>query len=193
MGEQTPTSEREPSRRRRLAIAATAAAAAAVVAGVYVGQRVRSEDGTQIGRDAAALLGVTLPDVNGVEQPLAQWRGKVLVVNFWATWCAPCREEMPEFVRLQHELGPNGLQFVGIAADSADKIAQFAQELQLNYPALVGGYGAIELSGTLGNKLMALPFTVIVDRKGRVAHTQLGPIREAKLRSIVGTLLEQPA
>jgi thiol-disulfide isomerase/thioredoxin len=175
-----------------LLIVAAVAAAAATAAGVYVGQRDRSHDAEPVGRDADALLGVTLPDVNGASQPLAQWRGKVLVVNFWATWCAPCREEMPEFVRVQHELGANGLQFVGIAADSPDKIAQFANEIQLNYPALVGGYGAIELSGTLGNKLMALPFTVIVDRKGRIAHTQLGPLREAKLRSIIGTLLEQP-
>jgi thiol-disulfide isomerase/thioredoxin len=191
--EQTVTSESAPSGRRRWVIAATAAAAAAVIAGVYVGQRNRPEDASLVGRDAGALLGVTLPDVNGVQQPLAQWRGKVLIVNFWATWCAPCREEMPEFIRVQQELGPMGLQFVGIAADPADKIVQFANEVQLNYPALVGGYGAIELSGAFGNKLMALPFTVIVDRKGRIAHTQLGPLREAKLRSIVGSLLEQPA
>lgn len=189
--EQALTSRVAASRRRRLLIAA-GAAAAAVAAGVYVGWQDRTGDGGQVGRDAAPLLGLSLPDVNGVQQPLAQWRGKVLVVNFWATWCAPCREEMPEFVRVQDELGRNGLQFVGIAADSADKIAQFAKEISLNYPALVGGYGAIELSGTLGNKLMALPFTVIVDRKGRIAHTQLGPLREAKLRSVVGVLLEQP-
>ena len=76
-----------------------------------------------------------MPDVEGREQALGQWQGKVLVVNFWATWCAPCREEMPEFVRAQAELGGKGLQFVGIAVDQADKVRQFAQEIGINYPA----------------------------------------------------------
>jgi thiol-disulfide isomerase/thioredoxin len=178
------------SRRRQLAIVFALAALIAVGAGLYVGYA-RIGGGSAIGRDAGALLGLTLPDVAGKPQPLAQWRGKVLVVNFWATWCAPCRDEMPQFMQLQRDLGANGVQFVGIAADSADKVAQFADELHLNYPALIGGYGAIELSGTLGNSLMALPFTVVVDRGGRIAHTQLGPLPEAKLRTILGGLLQQ--
>ena len=132
---------------------------------------------------------VTLPDIEGREQALGQWRGKVVVVNFWATWCAPCREEMPEFVRAQTELGGKGLQFVGIAVDQADKVQQFAKEIGLNYPTLIGGYGAMELSKTLGNRLMALPFTVVVDRQGAVAHTQLGPLKRGQLRAIVGQLL----
>lgn len=93
------------------------------------------------------------------------------------------------FVRLQREHGANGLQFVGIAVDQIDKVRQFADEIGLNYPALIGGYGAMELSKTLGNSLMALPFTVIVDRAGRVAHTQLGPLKEEQLASIVRQLL----
>ena len=109
------------------------------------------------GQPASALLGVSLPDPDGKEQALAQWKGKVMVVNFWATWCAPCREEMPMFVRVQRELGPKGVQFVGIAVDSPDKARKFADELKLNYPTLIGGYGAMELSKTLGNSVMALP------------------------------------
>lgn len=93
------------------------------------------------------------------------------------------------FVRLQRDRGSEGLQFVGIAVDQADKVSQFAQEIGLNYPALIGGYGAMELSKTLGNSLMALPFTVVVDREGRVAHTQLGPLKEGQLTGIVGQLL----
>lgn len=165
------------------------AAVVALVAGLYAGGLLdRGEPGAK-GRDAAALYGVALPDLAGAEQSLAQWKGKVLVVNFWATWCTPCRDEMPEFVQAQRELGGRGLQFVGIAIDQADKVQQFAQELGLNYPALIGGYGAIELSRTFGNRLGALPFTIVVDRSGRIAHTQLGPLRDASLRAIVGQLL----
>ena len=148
-----------------------------------------SASGTGRGMDAATLFALAMPDASGREQSFGQWKGKVLVVNFWATWCVPCREEMPEFVKVQRELGGRGLQFVGVAMDEADKVELFAAELGLNYPALIGGYGAIELSKTMGNRLGALPFTVIIDRSGRVAHTQLGPINEANLRSIVGQLL----
>jgi thiol-disulfide isomerase/thioredoxin len=142
-----------------------------------------------VAKDASALLAITLPDTSGREQALGQWRGRVLVVNFWATWCAPCREEMPLFVRAQREMGAKGLQFVGIAVDDAAKVRAFADEIGLNYPALVGGYGAMELSKTLGNSIMALPFTVVVDRTGAVALTHLGPIKEAQLDAILRQLL----
>ena len=165
-----------------------AAAILALAAGAWLARTtLLAPSGT--GQSAAPLLGIALPDFEGREQALAQWKGKVLVVNFWATWCAPCREEMPMFVRLQRDRGSEGLQFVGIAVDQADKVRQFAQEIDLNYPALIGGYGAMELSKTLGNSLMALPFTVVVDREGQVAHTQLGPLKEAQLAGIVGQLL----
>ncbi|HEY7238325.1 MAG TPA: TlpA disulfide reductase family protein [Burkholderiales bacterium] len=139
--------------------------------------------------DAGPLLALSLPDTQGAQQPLQQWRGKVMVVNFWATWCGPCREEMPEFVRAQHDLGASGLQVVGIAIDQPDKVASFARELDLNYPALIANYDALDIAKPLGDMLLALPFTVILDRQGRVAHTQLGPMKPAQLRSIVGSLL----
>jgi len=162
-------------------------ALAALAGGAYFGlQNRKAETSPQAG---AALAGVSLPDTTGKEQSLAQWRGKVVVVNFWATWCAPCREEMPEFIKAQAEYGGKGLQFVGIAVDQGDKIDQFAKEIGLNYPTLVGGFGAMELSKTLGNELMALPFTVVVDRQGGIAHTQLGMLKPDKLQELLKQLL----
>jgi len=177
-------------RQRRWVIICALAGALALAAGIYVaGDWNESTTVDMRGKDAGALLGVSLPDTKGKDTPLAQWKGKVVVVNFWATWCVPCREEMPEFVKAQEELGGRGVQFVGIAIDQPDKVDAFAKELNLNYPALIGGFGAIELSKTLGNRLGALPFTVIVDRSGRISNTQLGRLKDPELRAILAQLL----
>ena len=91
-------------------------------------------------------MAASLPDMEGKSQALAQWRGKVLVVNFWATWCSPCLKEIPEFVRMQDKFGNQGLQFVGIAIDNPVKVREFAAKYRMNYPVLVGEMDAIELA-----------------------------------------------
>jgi len=176
--------------RRAIVLAFALAGAVAVGAGVLWRQVVEdSLPASAVPRDGATLLALALPDPAGKQEPLGQWKGRVLVVNFWATWCEPCREEMPRFVKLQDQYGAKGLQFVGIAIDEPDKAARFAADVPLNYPTLVGGYGAIELSKTLGNRLGALPFTVVMDRNGGIVHTQLGPLKDAQLQSIISQLL----
>ena len=178
------------TRRWPLGMVLAVAGLLALAAGIYVGRDAGDGPSSDFrGKEATALFGVSLPDTTGREQSLGQWKGKVLVVNFWATWCVPCREEMPEFVKAQREWGDRGLQFVGIAIDDVEKVKTFSAELGLNYPALIGGFGAIELSKTMGNRLGALPFTIMVDRSGRVVHTQLGPLKDAQLKSIVAQLL----
>jgi thiol-disulfide isomerase/thioredoxin len=176
-----------PVRSRRVVV--TVIAAAVIALGVGVATALWHRGDNDAVRDGTAVLNLVLPDLEGREQPLAQWRGKVLVVNFWATWCAPCREEMPQFVAAQARDGAKGVQFVGIAVDDPGKVQVYAREVKLNYPALIGGFGAIELSKALGNDLAALPFTVVVDRQGRVAATQLGPLKQAKLDALLARLL----
>lgn len=162
---------------------------AGVLAGKFVGNRIAQSTPTEAAVKGDVVYGVSLPDLGGAQQSLRQWQGKVLVVNFWATWCAPCREEMPELVVAQAKYGAKGLQIVGIGIDDVAKMQQFTESIHLNYPALAGGYGALELSKTLGNTAMALPFTVVVDRKGLIVLQQLGPVSPKHLDSIAAQLL----
>ncbi len=134
--------------------------------------------------DVNALFAAQLPDLKGVSTSLNRWRGSILVVNFWATWCAPCKEEMPAFMAMQREFADRGVQFVGIAADQPDKVKQFAAEMDVNYPLLIGGMDVLDLSAKVGNRISALPFTVVLDRQGHIAHRQLGILKPDKLRSV---------
>jgi thiol-disulfide isomerase/thioredoxin len=120
---------------------------------------------------------------------LAQWRGKVMVVNFWATWCPPCLKEIPDFVRLQTRYGDQGVVFVGLAIDDKDKVAGFVSKFGMNYPVLIAQKEGLNLARDAGNRLGALPFTVIIDRHGRTARVELGELDENKLAPILDSLV----
>lgn len=128
-----------------------------------------------------ALYAAAFADEQGARRSLAQFRGKLLVVNFWATWCAPCREEMPAFARVQARWAAKDVQFVGLAQDDPAKVARFGRELSINYPLWTGEDGVAELGRRLGNRLGVLPYTVILDREGRVLQRRVGPYTEASL------------
>ena len=128
-------------------------------------------------------------DVNGETRRVGDWRGRVLVINYWATWCAPCREEIPVLVRMQERYGSRGLQFVGIAIDQPDKVAEFAREFRINYPLLLGGVETIELVRQVGNRAGVLPYTLVIDRKGRLVTRERGGLKEDRLESLVQPLL----
>ncbi len=173
--------------KRRNWVIVAVVGALALAAGAYFGRSLYAPTAAAtVGGDA--VYGVTLPGLDGAPVSLAQYRGKPLVVNFWATWCGPCREEMPAFVKIQRDDGGKTVQFVGIGVDDADKLRQFATSIGLNYPSLVGGYGSLELSRTLGNTAMALPFTLVLDGAGKIVHTQLGPLPPDKLAAILAQL-----
>jgi thiol-disulfide isomerase/thioredoxin len=123
------------------------------------------------------------PDLRGKPQRLAQWRGRILVVNFWASWCAPCREEMPDLVDLHRKYNGNGVEFVGIAVDSAANVSTFLRTVPVAYPVLLGGGAGHTLARQLGNPAGALPYTVVFSREGGVVLTHLGRLPREKLEN----------
>jgi thiol-disulfide isomerase/thioredoxin len=139
--------------------------------------------------DGDRILGATFPDLSGTPRTIGSWKGKVLVVNFWATWCPPCLEEIPMFVRLQRELGQQGLQFVGIAVDRQDKVAQFVAKNAVNYPIMIGQLDAISVAESAGNDSGGLPYTLVFDRQGQVVSRHYGGLTEQELRPIIQKLL----
>lgn len=137
-----------------------------------------------------ALLALTLPDLAGTPQALGQWKGKILVVNYWATWCPPCKEEMPAFSRIHEKYAANGVQFVGISIDSAEKVKKFQSASPVRYPLLLGSMENMQTTVDLGNAAQGLPFTVILDRQGEVYSTKLGKLPESVLEERLMALLK---
>ncbi len=130
-----------------------------------------------------------LPDLSGRLRRIDEWDGSVLVVNFWATWCAPCRKEIPEFVALQKKHGGQGLQFVGVALDEPEQVKPFARSFNINYPILVGGLDALAIGRDYGNRMGGLPYTVVVDRDGRVVYDKAGRVTTEDLTANAVKLL----
>jgi thiol-disulfide isomerase/thioredoxin len=161
------------------------------VAGYQLGMFGKSAESAAPTAPAVPIFDLVLTDVKGQAQSLGQWRGKVLVLNYWATWCHPCREEMPGFSRLQDQYSDKGIQFVGISIDTADKITEFQKQTPVSYPLLIGDIGVMENSAKLGNTRQALPFTAVFDRQGRLAATKLGRYAEADLERLVLDLVSR--
>ena len=131
-------------------------------------------------------------DLDGASHPLSEWAGQVIALNFWATWCSPCLQEMPELVSLQETFGARGLQFVGLAVETgAEQVRAVADRLGVNYPVLMDEDGALELAAVLGNQDAAMPFTVIFDRQGEVVFTRKGTVKFEEVEAVIAPLLEQ--
>jgi peroxiredoxin len=166
-------------RRQWLGLLATGLGAGAV--GAWLASR--RLDAPAVDAATATLFAMTLPDAAGAQQPLAQWRGRLLVVNFWATWCPPCVEEMPDLQAVRDTYQSRGVEVIGIGIDSADRITAFAERMKLSLPLLVAGMAGSELARSLGNRSGALPYTVLIDAEGLVTQRKLGQIKRSELQA----------
>lgn len=119
---------------------------------------------------------VSLVDLDGREHQLADYRGQVLVVNFWATWCAPCLREIPMLVEAQNELGGQGLQIIGPALDDPTAVRRFAEAHAMNYPIFAGADQVGPALVRLGDQRGALPYTLVIDREGHFAAQHYGEL-----------------
>lgn len=175
--------------RHKALLIGLAAAMIALVAGVYLAAvltpTVTPVEASLSDGAIARLFATRLDDSDGKPQAIAQWRGKALVINFWAAWCPPCREEMPSFSRLQTKYAQNGVQFVGIALDTADNVSKFSQQLTVNYPLLIADSQGSELTRQLGNTSLALPYTVVLGPTGDVRLVRLGRVAEQELDTLL--------
>ncbi|MDZ4261960.1 MAG: TlpA disulfide reductase family protein, partial [Pseudomonadota bacterium] len=117
-----------------------------------------------------------------------QWQGKVRVINFWATWCPPCKREIPDLIELQASYGNQGLQIIGIALDNRAAVSEYVEESGINYPILLGDE-AVEVAEKLGNDMGILPYTVIVDQLGNIAYVRYGEVQRDTLESEIKKLL----
>ena len=139
----------------------------------------------QVQVSAGAIYAASFPDMAGVPQSLGRWQQKLLVINFWATWCGPCKEEMPILSKLQQKYALRGLQIIGIAADSHSNVGNFLKKNLVAYPLFPDEVHAIDFSRRLGNGAGLLPHTVIVAPGGGAVHTQLGAIDEVEFEAII--------
>lgn len=143
---------------------------------------------------AASLIGTerpefSLPDVEGKPRNVAEWDGHVVVINFWATWCPPCRDEIPEFITLQQDYSDKGIQFIGIALQKAQDVIGYIDELGVNYPILVGEQAVIDIARSYGNYVGALPYTVVIGRDTRIRYIKKGPVSQTELEPVIQSLL----
>ncbi|MGB5247891.1 MAG: TlpA disulfide reductase family protein [Woeseia sp.] len=173
---------------KKLSIAALLLAAAG--AGYLLRQELQQNDVAAINAAdvATAPVAFALPDLEGNVRNFAEWDGQARIINFWATWCAPCRREIPLLKETQAQHAESGLQVIGIAVDFTEDVINYAQDAQFNYPILVGQEDAMAVAEASGVEFIGLPFTMIVTPAGELLGVHLGEIHAPQIQTIVEQL-----
>jgi thiol-disulfide isomerase/thioredoxin len=130
----------------------------------------------------------TLADIDGQPRSIRSWPGKSMIVNFWATWCAPCRREIPLLRKIQAEHGAEGFQIVGVAVDFRADVLKYASEIGIDYPILIGEQEGLEAVNKFGQGSLGFPFTVFTDDQQRIVMFHLGEIREEQAEVLLGAV-----
>ena len=150
--------------------------------------QLRAAPAPEVVTPVGALFAQSMNDASGASHALGRWKGKALVVNFWAPWCAPCVQEMPELSQVALESAPKGINVIGIGIDSPANIAQFAAKLKISYPLYVAGMSGTDLSRQFGNSNGGLPYTVLIGADGKVVKTYLGKLKFDELKADLAKL-----
>ena len=142
----------------------------------------------------ASVVGTSRPefamkDIENNMRNIKEWDGKVILINFWATWCPPCKKEIPAFIALQQEYQDQGFQIIGIAIDEEDAVKDYADTMGINYPIMAAELEAMELARRYGNRVSALPYSAFIGRDGKISFALAGELSKAKTEEIIKKLL----
>ncbi len=163
---------------------------AVVVAGSSGYALQKSFNQPQVKTQVNAALGQQRPefaalDLNGDMRNIKEWEGKLILLNFWATWCPPCKKEIPHFIELQREYGDQGFQIIGIAIDDEDAVRDYVEEVGMNYPSLVVQDEGVLLAKRYGNGIGALPYSVLINRDGEISYTIMGELSKIRAEELL--------